>query len=60
MAESRFGYANVSTSKFSNEQNIRNLKSFADGLSENVSFYIQSLEDEIDNMRAEIEEMKKG
>ena len=60
MAESRFGYANVNVNKFSNEQNIRSLKSFADSLSDSVSFYIQGLEDEIENMRKELDEMKKG
>lgn len=59
MAESRFGYANVHIGKYSNEQNIRNMKSFADNLSESVSFYIQNLENEIEELRGVIEEMKK-
>lgn len=59
MAESRFGYANVHTGKYSNEQNIRNLKSFADSMSEAVSFYVQTLENEIEELKAEIEKIRK-
>ena len=59
MAQSRFGYANV-IGRNSNEQNIKNLKSFTDNLSDNVSFYIQSLEDEVESLRQEISKLKEG
>lgn len=59
MAQSRFGYANVS-GRNSNEQNIKNLKSFADNLSDSASFYIQSLEDEVESLRQEISKLKEG
>lgn len=60
MAESRFGYANVNLGRYSAEQNMRNMKSFVDKLSEDVSFYIQKLEDENEELKQEINKLKEG
>lgn len=60
MADSRFGHPNVSVGRYSNEQNIKNLQAFTDGLSESVSFYIQSLEDEVEALKQEISKLKEG
>lgn len=58
MSGSRFGYPNVKVGKLTNEQNIQNVKSFLYTMSEQTSQYINNLENEIIELRAEIESLR--
>ena len=58
MSGSRFGYPNVKVGKLTNEQNIQNVKSFLYNMSEQISTYINNLENEIAELKSEIENLK--
>lgn len=58
MAGTRFGYPNINISQYSNEQNLKNAKTFMCNMSESVSQYIELLENEIETLRQEINSLK--
>ena len=58
MGASRFGYPNINTTKYTNEQNMQNVKAYMFELSDSANQYIERLESEIEGLREEINSIK--
>ena len=53
----KLGTPTVDTEKYSNEQNIANIKNYLYGLSEEMEYYINNLQSQIDSLTAKINAM---
>ena len=56
MSASRFGYPNIKDGKNTNEQNMQNIRSFLFQMSDEVSQYLDNIEQKLE----ELEKLKNG
>lgn len=58
MSSSKFDYPSINVGGKSNEQNMQAVKAYLNNLSDQLNFYINTLEDEITELKETIENMQ--
>lgn len=58
MSASKFGYPNIKIGKMTIEQNMQNVKSYLYQMSDNTSKYINSLENEVEELKKKIAKLE--
>ena len=56
----RFGYPNVKVGELPNEQNIQNIKSYLNALSETMDAYLEQVEGRLDNAEQLLEKVTES
>lgn len=58
MSSSKFDYPSINVGGKSNEQNMQAVKAYLNNLSDQLNFYVNTLEEEIAELREMIESMQ--
>lgn len=58
MSATRFGYPNIEPGRYSNEQNLMNTRDFMNHMSEQISFQMESMENEIEELKQRLSRLE--